>query len=408
MSDDDPRDDVVSRQYEKWTYPAPIQDLVPWLRNNWQLFDPSHAHRILWPDREYQPDLDILIAGCGTNQAAVFAYTNPAATVVAVDISQASLDHQRYLKDKHKLSNLELHLLPIEELPTLERDFDLIVSTGVLHHLADPEVGMNVLTECLRRDGALAVMLYAKIGRIGVEMMQSVFRDLGLRQDEGSVKIVKETIAGLPQAHPVRSYISLAPDLKFDAGLVDTFLHGRDRSYTVEDCLDLITAAGLEFQDWFYKSNYYPQQLTTPRNEFSAAVDALPEDKMWSVMERVNTSNACHFFIACRPDRPKESYTIDFSSKACADYVPRMRLRCGVKGTEITQPNGRRVGLDPTQLAFVQHIDGQRTLQQITQRIAESGIVPPGEIANVEELGRTLVQALWRGDYLDIALTAKR
>ena len=404
MSDDDPRDDVVSRQYEKWTYPAPIQDLVPWLRNNWQLFDPSHAHRILWPDREYQPDLDILIAGCGTNQAAVFAYTNPAATVVAVDISQASLDHQRYLKDKHKLSNLELHLLPIEELPTLERDFDLIVSTGVLHHLADTEVGMNVLTECLRRDGALAVMLYAKIGRIGVEMMQSVFRDLGLRQDEGSVKIVKETIARLPQAHPVRSYISLAPDLKFDAGLVDTFLHGRDRSYTVEDCLDLIAAAGLEFQDWFYKSNYYPQQLTTPRNEFSAAVDALPEDKMWSVMERVNTSNACHFFIACRPDRPKESYTIDFSSKACADYVPRMRLRCGVKGTEITQPNGRRVGLDPTQLAFVQHIDGQRTLQQITQRIAESGIVPPGEIANVEELGRTLVQALWRGDYLDIAL----
>ena len=88
--------------------------------------------------------------------------------------------------------------------------------------------------------------------------------------------------------------------------------------------------------------------------------------------------------------------------------MPRMRLRCGVTGTEITQPNGRRVGLDPTQLAFVQHIDGQRTLQQITQRIAESGIVPPGEIANVEELGRTLVQALWRGDYLDIALTAKR
>ena len=63
MSDDDSRDDVVSRQYEKWTYPAPMQDLVPWLRKNWQLFDPSHAHRILWPDRDYQPDLDILIAG---------------------------------------------------------------------------------------------------------------------------------------------------------------------------------------------------------------------------------------------------------------------------------------------------------------------------------------------------------
>ncbi|MCH9761209.1 MAG: class I SAM-dependent methyltransferase [Actinomycetia bacterium] len=400
----DPRDDVVSRQYEKWTYPAPIQDLVPWLKNNWQLFDPSHAHRILWPDRDYRPDLDILIAGCGTNQAAVFAYTNPAAKVVAVDISQASLDHQRYLKAKHKLSNLELHLLPIEELPTLEQDFDLIVSTGVLHHLADPAVGMNVLAKCLRRDGALAVMLYAKIGRIGVEMLQAVFRDLGLVQDEASVRIVKETIARLPQAHPLRSYLNIAPDLKFDAGLVDTFLHGRDRSYTVEDCLELVASAGLEFQDWFYKSNYYPPRLTSPRDGFSAALDALPDAKVWSVMERINTTNSCHFFIACRPDRPTENYAIDFSSKACLSYVPHMRLRCSIRGSEIVGPGGRRTALNPTQLAFVQHIDGQRTIRQLAERTAQSGILSQDNLANVEGLARSLIQALWRSDYLDMAI----
>ena len=28
-----------------------------------------------------------------------------------------------------------------------------------------------------------------------------------------------------------------------------TFLHGRDRSFTVDDCLDLVTSAGLVFQD---------------------------------------------------------------------------------------------------------------------------------------------------------------
>ncbi len=148
---DNPRADVVSRQYERYRYPQPIQDLKAWLADNWQWFDPSHAHRILWPDREYQPDLDILIAGCGTNQAAVFAFTNPDAKVVAVDISQPSLDHHQYLKDKHGLDNLALHRLPIEELPTLGLDFDLIVSTGVLHHLADPLAGMNaVAVVCAR------------------------------------------------------------------------------------------------------------------------------------------------------------------------------------------------------------------------------------------------------------------
>ena len=99
----DPRADVVTRQYERYRYPHPIEDLEVWLANNWEWYDPSHAHRVLWPDREYKRDLDILIAGCGTNQASVFAFMNPDAKVVAVDISQPSLDHQQYLKDKHGL-----------------------------------------------------------------------------------------------------------------------------------------------------------------------------------------------------------------------------------------------------------------------------------------------------------------
>ena len=90
---DSPRADVVAQQYQKWTYPEPIQNLETCVADNWQWFDPSHAHRILWPDRPYRADLDILIAGCGTNQAAQIAYTNPAAKVVAIDVSQPSLDH---------------------------------------------------------------------------------------------------------------------------------------------------------------------------------------------------------------------------------------------------------------------------------------------------------------------------
>ena len=132
--------------------------------------------------------------GLRSNQAAVFAYTNRTAKIHAVDISQSSLNHQQYLKDKHGLQNLELHLLPIEELTTLGLDFDLIVSTGVLHHMADPLAGMKALAGCVRPDGVIGLMLYAKYGRTGVNLLQSVFRDLGLSQDERSVQMVKETI----------------------------------------------------------------------------------------------------------------------------------------------------------------------------------------------------------------------
>ena len=101
-----PLSDVISSQYARWMFPQPILDLRSWLIDNWQWFDPSHAHRMLWPDRDYKPDMDILIAGCGTNQAAVFAYTNPGARVVAIDVSQPSLDQHQFLKDKYGMKNL--------------------------------------------------------------------------------------------------------------------------------------------------------------------------------------------------------------------------------------------------------------------------------------------------------------
>ena len=402
---DSPRADVVAQQYEKWQYPEPIQNLETWLSNNWQWFDPSHAHRILWPDRPLQPDLDILIAGCGTNQAAVFAYTNRASRVVAIDVSQPSLDHSKYLKDKYALKNLELHLLPIEEAPSLNKDFDLVISTGVLHHMAEPKVGMKALADVLRPDGVAAIMLYARYGRAGVEMMQAIFREMGLHQDEDSLRMVKSAIASLASSHPVTSYISIAPDLAFDAGMVDTFLHGRDRSYTVDDCLDLVSSAGLEFQDWFLKTSYYPPTLTEPGNEFYAAINQLPDAKKWSLMERIKTLNACHFFLATHADRPKESYRIDFAASNALDYVPLMRLRCGVSGQEIFRP-GWRIRLDPTHLAFAQHVDGERSIRDIAQRVAQSGVLAAADQAELEYIGLELFEVLWRMDFIAIDLTA--
>jgi len=399
-----PRADVVAQQYEKWQYPEPIQNLETWLSNNWQWFDPSHAHRILWPDRPLQSDLDILIAGCGTNQAAVFAYTNRASKVVAIDVSQPSLDHSKYLKDKYALKNLELHLLPIEDAPSLKQDFDLIISTGVLHHMAEPKVGMKALADVLRPDGVAAIMLYARYGRAGVEMMQAIFREMGLHQDEESLRMVKAAVASLASNHPVTSYISIAPDLAFDAGMVDTFLHGRDRSYTVDDCLDLVSSAGLEFQDWFLKTSYYPPTLTEPGNEFYAAINQLPADKMWAAMERIKTLNACHFFLATHAGRPKESYRIDFSASNALDYVPLMRLRCGVSGQEIYR-QGWRVQLDPTHLAFAQHVDGERSIREIAERVALSGVLAAADQAELEYIGLELFEGLWRMDFIAIDLS---
>lgn len=400
----DPRSDIVSSQYARWMYPQPILDIAGWLQNNWQWFDPSHAHRVFWPDGSGRQDIDILIAGCGTNQAAIIAHNNPQARVVAIDVSAPSLEHHRYLKQRYGLDNLDLHLLPIEDVQSLGRDFDLIISTGVLHHLASPEKGIQALAPCLRKTGVMALMLYARYGRIGVEMLQALFRDLGLSQNDASVLMVRDALASLPKDHPISSYLSIAPDLQYDAGLVDTFLHGRDRSFSVEDCLELVRAGGLVFQDFFLKSAYHPPMESN--RAFHAAVASQPREKQWSIMERVNFRNACHFFLACHPERPAKAYAIDFSSPLVPHFVPEFRLRCGVEGQRIVRPNWQWE-LPPFEAALARQVDGRRSISEIVAAACADGAVADAQTGKAPEArARELFQMLWQTDFIAIGVPA--
>jgi SAM-dependent methyltransferase len=395
----------VSDQYARWIYPQPILDIEVWCERNWQWFDPSHAYRLFWPNQKYRSNLDILVAGCGTNQAAVIAFNNPEAKVTAIDISQPSLDHHAYLKAKHRLDNLELHLLPIEDVGKLHQDFDLIMSTGVLHHLASPEAGMAALASCLRPDGVAAIMLYARFGRAGVEMLQSVFREMGLKQSDTSLVMVREAIEVLPPDHPLQSYLKLAPDLKYDAGLVDTFLHGRDRSYTVDDCIDLVSSAGLVFQDLFQKTLYYP--ASQQRSAFYSSISDLPDRQQWSIMERINHRNACHFFMACHPSREPGSYTVRFDGDEFSDYIPQFRYRCGVNGHQVYKPNSS-MGLAPSQSALIKLVDGKSSIADL---IAEPQFVDAlGGKVEAKVFARNFFRSLWRMDFVAFELpgTPKR
>jgi hypothetical protein len=260
---------------------------------------------------------------------------------------------------------------------------------------------MKALASCLRPDGVVAIMLYAKYGRVGVETMQSVFRDLGLEQDEASLAIVKDVVRSLPQQHLLQPYLSIAPDLQYDAGLVDTFLHRRDRSYTVDDCLDLVASAGLAFQCWCQNECYYPESCIGLDTLLYATLAQLPEAKLWSVMERLSTQNACHYFIACRPDRPRQRYAIDFSIPAFLAYVPGLRHRVRLEADAILRDRWQ-VPLDPTQMALLREVDGERSIDDIIQRFQASG--PQSMPPDLRDYAFNLFRSVWRLGFLWIGL----
>jgi SAM-dependent methyltransferase len=382
--------DDIARQYERWVYPRPVLDLHEYKAQRRCSANPSAQHLAFWPDRDYPQGLQILSAGCGANQAAAIAFENPTARVLGIDVSASSLAHEELLKSKYQLTNLELAQLPIEDVPTLKRDFDLIAVTGVLHHMADPLEGARILGSRLKPEGVMSVMLYGRHGRVGVEMLRGLFGSLGLRQDAASLEIVKDVIARLPPDHPVHPLLT-ADDARFDAGLVDLFLNARERSYTVGECLTFVSEAGLAFQGWVDNGPYYPELQFKIGSPIYDAICRLPDPQIWAAMELLRPNDMfTHHFTACRVTRSRRQYEMDFMGAAFRDYVPSW-----ANGWRLVENGGRMmiqrgsaaIPLGGPQVHFAKSVDGARTLGAILAEVGD----PDGR-----QFGREFWRVLWR------------
>src|SRR5262249_23255341 len=208
------RADAVRTFYENHPYPAPLRDLD---RHRELYRNPDRRRALsllLWPTEQRREDREILVAGCGTSQAAIHALREPGARVTAIDISAASLRFTRELRQKYRLGNLDLHRLAIEEVGQLGRRFDHVVCTGVLHHLPDPDIGLRALREVLRPAGAMHLMVYAAYGRAGIYMMQEYCRLIEVGARPAELEDLGDTIAALAANHPIAAVARQAKDFR--------------------------------------------------------------------------------------------------------------------------------------------------------------------------------------------------
>src|SRR5215472_14377343 len=216
--------DAVRAFYESHPYPAPLRDLD---RHRELYRNPDRRRALsllLWPAEKSPANREILVAGCGTSQAATYALREHDARVTAIDISETSLRHTRELQQKYGLRNLGLHRLPIEEVGELGQTFDQIVCTGVLHHLRDPDTGLRSLRNVLAPNGAMQLMVYAAYGRAGIYMMQEYCRLLGVGISEAELHDLGATIGALSSDHPIAGVARRATDFRRPDALADALL----------------------------------------------------------------------------------------------------------------------------------------------------------------------------------------
>ena len=377
-------DDAIRDFYTRHPYPPPLENLDRAI-DMWQDLNVHRAEfHLLWPHKEYHPDLDVLIAGCGTWQAAKFALTHPSARIVAIDVTSTSLQHTEALKQKYKLTNLEIRELPIENAAELDHQFEHVVCTGVLHHMADPEEGLRALRSVLRPDGAMYLMLYATYGRTGVTMFQEYCRTLGIGTSEEEIGDLTATLKLLPPHHPLVGMLRGSHD-SLNAGLLlDALLNPRDRTYSVPQLYDFLERNDMRLARWYWQAPYLPDCGAIGMTPHAARLAALPERDQYKAVELWRGLMVNHDFIAYRNDAPKNELPVGFADDRYLRYVPIRRtwticvqekLPPGAAGALLNQTHmfsDLYVIVDELEHKLYTAIDGRRTIGEIVGTVEGS------------------------------------
>jgi SAM-dependent methyltransferase len=371
------RAEEVRAFYESHPYPAPLRSLD----KHRELYRNPDRRRalssLLRPAQAQRTRREILVAGCGTSQAAVHAMREPDARVTGIDISEASLSHTRDLQREYNLRNLDLHRLTVEEVGELGRAFDEVVCTGVLHHLSDPDVGLRALRGVVAPGGALHVMVYAAYGRAGIYMMQEYCRLLGVRATDEQLRDLGDLIGALSEDHPIADAVRRAKDFRRPDALADALLHPLDRAYTVPQLYAWLGRCGLKFGRWYEQAPYLPQCGAIAGMPHATRLLSLPPPSQHAAVELLRGTMIWHNFIAYRDDYAGESWPIAFDGDAWRAYVPlrlpwtlciRERLPAGAAAVLINRAHAYpdlALPINSEEACVFAAIDGKRTIEEI-------------------------------------------
>ena len=272
----------VQEQYEEHPYPRwrLTNQIIP--RNfffclNYEI----KPNKINYNEKFNNPN--VLIAGCGTGSHAISSTIYQNANILAVDLSLSSLAYAKRKTEELGHKNIEYLQADILQLKKLDRKFDIIEASGVLHHMNDPISGLKVLLDILEPHGYLKLGLYSELGRKHVVETRKFIKNKNYKNTSKDINICRQDILSQKE-EPLLQKVTDGKDFYSISTVRDLLFHTQEHRFTIPQISKVLKDLNLEFLGFIFKN-------PKTKNKY---FEFFPEDKKnisldsWHEFEKMN------------------------------------------------------------------------------------------------------------------------
>jgi len=254
-----------------WVYAATAQEAIS--------ID-EHVRR-QFPAARYHPlgksELDILVAGCGTGRHPIeVARTYKNANVLAVDLSLTSLCYAKRKTPPEIVGRIEYAQADILKLASIGRTFDVVDSSGVLHHLAEPLGAWRDLLTLVRPNGLMHLGLYSEIARRDVVKARAFIAEHKYQPTPDDIRRCRQDLLNSPL-----KTIARAADFFSVSECRDLLFHVQERRLSIPAIKAFIVEQRLNFIGF----EFSPQTLAQYGALFAQSGWSLTDLDRWHALE---------------------------------------------------------------------------------------------------------------------------
>lgn len=192
--------------------------------------------------------VQVLVAGCGTgHHALIVGLGNKNCQVTAIDLSLASLAYARRKTEEIGITNIDYAQADILEIGSWKKKFDAIESVGVLHHLADPLKGLDILLGLLKPGGSMMLGLYSETARRSIVAGRGEIAARGIVPTADQIQAYRHEILSAEPDHPAYGLLSRG-DFYTMSTCRDLIFHVQETRYTLPQISKILADRGLVFK----------------------------------------------------------------------------------------------------------------------------------------------------------------